>query len=196
MRSTPTGETTARGRGNMSRRREGSTTATHTAASASPNSGLASGLDSRPARTTTSTTTAPTVSTDSQSSATNDSASFEVSREMPGDVIVEERDGQFIYFFVEEDGRRTQLENAPPLEEMEPDSFFTEQYLLDKPIKLLDHEQQEKTYKARMEKPTNTTRISLTSPTGETNTITTEEERKDGLGLMTLPPRQRELGLL
>ncbi|KFG57964.1 hypothetical protein TGRUB_275710 [Toxoplasma gondii RUB] len=192
VRSTPTGETTARGRGSMSRRREGSTTATHTAAPASPNSGFSNGS----ARTTTSTTTAPTVSTDSQSSATNDSAGFEVSREMPGDVIVEERDGQFIYFFVEEDGRRTQLENAPPLEEMEPDSFFTEQYLLDKPIKLLDHEQQEKAYKARMEKPTNTTRISLTSPTGETHTITTEEERQDGLGLMALPPRQRELGLL
>ncbi|CBZ50246.1 conserved hypothetical protein [Neospora caninum Liverpool] len=195
VRPVPAGdETAARTTGGASR--HGSSAASQMAAPGSPTTGSSNGSVSRPSGGTTTTTAAPTAPAGSQGSANTDSSSFEGAREMPGDVIVEERDGEFIYFFVEEDGRRTQLENAPPLEEMEPDSFFTEQYLLDKPIKLLDHEQQERMYKARTEKPTNATRISLTSPTGETNTLSTREERQDGAGLMALPPRQRELGLL
>ncbi|PHJ22411.1 hypothetical protein CSUI_003740 [Cystoisospora suis] len=144
---------------------------------------------------TASSPPASATSTGTSSSGGNDQGAGEGDREMPGDVIVVERDGEFIYYFVEEDGRRTQLENAPPLEEMQPDSFFTEQYLLDKPIKLLDHEEQEKALKEQREKPKETT-ISLTRPTGETDTIATSEDRQQGVGLMSLPQRQNALGLL
>lgn len=97
-----------------------------------------------PLPSSTTTTTTPATS----ASGGNDGVPPEGDREMPGDVIVVERDGEFIYYFVEEDGRRTQLENAPPLEEMQPDSFFTEQYLLDKPIKLLNHVRHSETLEA------------------------------------------------
>ncbi|PFH31137.1 hypothetical protein BESB_030110 [Besnoitia besnoiti] len=184
-------DTPTQGRGGRSRRRGGSSsTPVSMTAPGSPEFGAS--LSSPTSGTTTSTTTvSPTYASSSDNGSIDD-----IAREMPGDVIVEERDGEYIYFFIEEDGRRTQLENAPPLEQMEPDSFFTEQYLLDKPIKLLDQEQQEKLYKARMEKPTTSTRISVTRPTGETDTVPTREERREGVGVMALPPRQQELGLL
>lgn len=57
-------------------------------------------------------------------------------------------------------------------------------------------EEQENALKAEREKPKPTTTISLTRPTGETDTIATAEDRQQGVGLMSLPQRQNALGLL